>query len=158
VNLHVALATAAVLALEACGGGAQLTSAPPASPEPPPAQAQGSSPAAGAASPAPPYPAPSATGATPANAAAREADRELESAQRELDVAAGDCRTACRALASMDRAAGHLCALAEGPDDRARCEEAKVKLRAARDKVRATCGECPGGASTDRNAPVPSAR
>jgi hypothetical protein len=38
----------------------------------------------------------------------------------------------------MERAAGHLCAIAE----RASCDEAKAKLQRARDKVRSTCGGC----------------
>jgi hypothetical protein len=88
--------------------------------------------------------------------ATQQARTELEAAQRELDVSASDCRAACRALGSMDRAAGHLCALAQEQTERDRCEDAKKSLRGARDKVRTTCGSCPGGPSVDKNAPVPS--
>ncbi len=85
-----------------------------------------------------------------------KARSDLDVAQRELDVAAGDCVAACRALGSMDRATGHLCGLAQATDERTRCEDAKTKVRGARDKVRTTCGTCPGGVTVDRNAPVPS--
>jgi hypothetical protein len=90
-------------------------------------------------------------------AAMIQADRVFESARRELDVAAGDCPGACRALGSMDRAAGTICQLSHG-DAPNRCDSAKSSLFAARDRVRATCGECPWGPSVDRAAPVPSRR
>lgn len=102
--------------------------------------------------------APSAYGAPSGSRAAAlaQASGEIESAQRELDVAAGDCRNACRALRSMDRATGHLCALAASGDETRRCADAKTRLVTARDKVRSTCGTCPDGPSLDRNAPIPS--
>jgi hypothetical protein len=126
----------------------------PASPSTAPAE-PGAAPGAGYAPPPPP---PGAPG-PPADARAAgllRAAGDLESAQRELDVAAGDCRNACRALGSMDRAAGHLCTLAATPDERQRCDAAKNKLYTARDRVRSTCGACPEGPSVERNAPVPS--
>ena len=86
----------------------------------------------------------------------RQAAIELDVAEREILVASGDCRSACRALGSMDRATGHLCELAVEPDDRDRCDDAKAKLLVARDRVRSTCGSCPGGASVERAAPIPS--
>jgi hypothetical protein len=79
---------------------------------------------------------------------------EIDLAERELATSAGDCATACHALASMERATVHLCALAATDDDHARCQEAKTKVLVARDRVRATCGSCPGGPSLDRTAPV----
>ena len=83
---------------------------------------------------------------------------EVDSSQRQLDVAAGDCNNACRALGSMDRAAGRLCSLAQGNDEGRRCDDAKKKVYSARDRVKQTCGACPGGVSVDRSAPVPSVR
>jgi hypothetical protein len=109
--------------------------------------------------PAPPGTAAGGGAASPSRAAALQgAAREVESSQRELDVAAGDCRNACRALGSMDRAAGRLCGLAQEADEQRRCDEAKQTLYSARDRVKTTCGGCPGGASVERSAPVPSLR
>jgi hypothetical protein len=87
-----------------------------------------------------------------------DGDRELAAAARELQTSAGDCTTACRALGSMERATVHLCALASAPDERASCQDARSQVLSGRDRVRASCGECPGGPSLDKNAPIPSTR
>lgn len=79
---------------------------------------------------------------------------ELDRAERELAGAAGDCAAACRALASMERATGHLCELTSSADTS--CDDARSKVRTARDRVRSTCGTCPGGPSLERSAPIPS--
>jgi type IV secretory pathway VirB10-like protein len=84
-----------------------------------------------------------------------QASNDIEASQRELDVAGGDCRNACRALGSMDRAAGRICGLAQTNDEQRRCGDAKTRVYSARDKVRNTCGTCPD-VSVDRDAPVPS--
>jgi hypothetical protein len=73
-----------------------------------------------------------------------------------LSGAANDCVTACRALGSMDRATGQLCALSGAAVDQPQCDDAKGRLLRARDRVRSSCGGCPGGPSVDRNAPIPS--
>jgi hypothetical protein len=86
------------------------------------------------------------------------AARELEGSERQLDVAAGDCSNACRALGSMDRAVGVICQLAQQADEARRCDEAKQKVYSARDRVKATCGGCPGGPSVERRDPIPSTR
>lgn len=84
---------------------------------------------------------------------------DIEAAQRELDVAGSSCQNACRALGSMDRAAGHLCLLTREDNTHDRCDDAKRRLYNARDKVRGSCGSCPDNQpATDRNAPVPSMR
>jgi hypothetical protein len=158
----------------ACGGAAKEAAAPPASPAhdppapPPPADAASASTTpATASAPATPgaggAPAPVAPGATSGAASRREAAiqqarGEIDRAVRELDVSAGDCRAACRALASMDRAAGHLCSLTtqEQTERDGRCDDAKRSVFRAREKVKTTCGSCPGGPSVDKNAPVPS--
>jgi hypothetical protein len=87
-----------------------------------------------------------------ASAASADSSSELDRAQRELDVAGGDCQNACRALGSMDRAAGRLCKLAQASDP---CGAAKDKVVKARDKVKRTCGSCPD-VTVDRNAAIPS--
>ncbi len=135
----------------ACGGAAKSASEP--------ASPATSAPPGYAPLPAPGGAAGTGTGAAPSREATLSVARgDLESAQRELDVAAGDCMAACRALGAMDRATGHLCGLVQESDERTRCEEAKNRVRGARDKVRTTCGTCPGGVSVDRNAPVPTER
>jgi hypothetical protein len=67
---------------------------------------------------------------------------DLDRAEHDLAAAAADCDSACRALASMDRATTHLCSLADLPDDRRRCEDARQRLSEARGRVRAACGAC----------------
>lgn len=83
---------------------------------------------------------------------------DVDTSQRQLDVAAGDCNNACRALGSMDRACGRLCALAQGSDEGRRCDDAKKKVYSARDRVKQTCSTCPDGVSVERSAPIPSVR
>jgi hypothetical protein len=83
---------------------------------------------------------------------------ELARAERELQASAGDCVLACRALGSMERATAHLCALASAPVEQATCQDARAKVLSGRDRVRASCGDCPGGPSLDKNAPIPSSR
>ncbi len=117
------------------------TTAPGAPPAPPPARPQGEA---------------SQTAQSRVQAL-QSAANEVESSQRELDVAAGDCRNACRALGSMDRAAGRLCGLTQADETR-RCDDAKRRVYSARDRVKATCGLCENGAAVDRSAPIPSLR
>jgi len=62
----------------------------------------------------------------------------MERAERQLSSSLGDCATACRALASMERAADHLCALESGSE----CSHARERVEAARERVRSTCGGC----------------
>lgn len=91
--------------------------------------------------------------------ALQKASSDIDAAQRELDVAGSSCQNACRALGSMDRAAGHLCQLTREESTHDRCDDAKRRLYNARDRVRNTCGTCPDNQpATDRNAPVPSVR
>lgn len=53
------------------------------------------------------------------------------------DVTPADCETACKALQSLARAAEHICAVA--PEH---CQEARARVAAAREKVRAACPDC----------------
>ena len=50
------------------------------------------------------------------------------------------------------------CDLATAADDVRRCEDAKTKVLGARDRIKKTCGSCPGGPSLDKGAPIPSTR
>ncbi len=77
---------------------------------------------------------------------------ELEGARLMLE-ASNDCYSACRALRSMDRAAGHVCDLQKSGS---RCEDAKTAVVRARTKVKATCRTCPDGTTTDETAPIPA--
>jgi hypothetical protein len=63
---------------------------------------------------------------------------ELDRAERQLSATQGDCASACRALASMERAAEHICALDSGSE----CGRARERVDSARERVRATCGTC----------------
>lgn len=157
------------LRVAACAALVTACAAPHKGAEAPPAAAPAAEPAPTAVPPAPsPEDAPPATPSIspspqggpwappPSRALAlAQASNEIETSQRELDVASGDCRNACRALGSMDRAAGRLCSLAQTNEEARRCDEAKLRVYAARDKVRNTCGSCPD-VSVDRNAPIPS--
>jgi len=160
-----AVALAALLA--ACAAGSK---APPSSPQseaspgsaygqpqqpqppPPPAPPAHAQPDTSPKTPAP------AGAEQPRALAVQSAANEVETSQRELDVAAGDCRNACRALGSMDRAAGRLCGLTQGDPETRRCDDAKKRVYSARDRVKATCGQCDGGPSVERSAPIPSLR
>jgi hypothetical protein len=69
---------------------------------------------------------------------------QLERAEEDLAASANDCAVACRALASMRRAAEQLCALSETSDDARRCDEAKRRVATAQDRVVRACGRCAG--------------
>ncbi len=87
--------------------------------------------------------------------ARRSARRERDQAQRELDVSAADCSSACRALASLERATSRLCELVLSPPDEQECTSQKSTVTRARERVRATCGTCPGGRpSLEPGAPL----
>jgi hypothetical protein len=142
------------LSLTMCGGAAvQRAPEAPASSAPAPADAPAGAGAYPTATPATPQPsqppagAPPATMAPPAENAAgsgRDAARsEFARAQSDLEAASTDCVAACRALASMERAAQHLCDLAGDPDDQNRCNDARRKVVAARERIRSACGTCP---------------
>lgn len=130
-----------------------------AAPPPPPAPSPEGTPSTPSSSPAKSAsPAGGAAEATDRSVAMHAAASDVEASQRELDVAGGDCRNACRALGSMDRAAGRLCELSQGSDEGHRCNDAKQRVYSARDRVKTTCGSCPNGPSVDRAAPIPSLR
>ena len=63
---------------------------------------------------------------------------EIDRDEQRIAAARSDCEEACRALASMERAADHLCALDSG----AECTRVRERVEAARERVRTSCGEC----------------
>lgn len=101
---------------------------PPAEPPPPPVA---------------PQPAQSPQAGVPGVSHGGDVRRNLEIQDRERDavrVATGACMTACAALASMSRAADHLCSLA-GPAD-GRCQSARERVKGATARVTAACPKC----------------
>lgn len=64
----------------------------------------------------------------------------VQGADAAAQQSSSPCVTACRALASMDRAATHICQLA-GSDD-ARCTNARERVRLATERVRQSCSDC----------------
>jgi hypothetical protein len=81
---------------------------------------------------------------------------DVNAASRMLESAGSNCVVACKALGSMDRSTGQLCLLVASPDDVRVCETSKASVVVARERVRASCGTCPGGVVVDPSAPVPS--
>src|SRR5882724_9725807 len=66
---------------------------------------------------------------------------QLSESRRRLDIAATqrDCANACRALDSMERAAGQLCELAQSSEEHDTCRSAEDQLGSARQKVKNAC-------------------
>jgi hypothetical protein len=104
------------------------------------AQAPGTAEATKAAPPppaAPPSPSPSVQGeATPRD------ERPSSVASGPTALSSDPCASACRALASMERATTHLCSLAGDAD--ARCEGARTRVKNAGARVHAECPACSG--------------
>jgi hypothetical protein len=146
-----------VAALATACGAAQKSAGAPSVPREESAPANGATaPGTGTYTSAP---APATTEPLSPDEAGAAVDRAwsgLVKAEQALEAGASDCANACRALGSMDRAAGQLCDATRG-DDPSRCDDAKARLLRARDQVRGACGGCPGGPSVDHDAPIPSA-
>jgi hypothetical protein len=102
-------------------------------------------PPTGAPSPSPPAPPVPPAPIVQAEASKRPAaDKDTgASAPSAASTPTNDpCSSACRALASMERATVHLCTLAGSAD--ARCEGARARVQSARARVRAQCPSCAG--------------
>ena len=97
----------------------------------PPGQAAPAQPGAVGGGAAGPPPAPPTAAASPSKDATK------------LEAEADPCATACRALASMGRAAEHLCGLAGDSDTR--CDVARARVQAATERVHAACPSCASG-------------
>jgi hypothetical protein len=88
-----------------------------------------------------PAPPPPPTQPSPARAETYGGTSPRDAERSPAQLSASDpCLNACRALASMERAAQHLCALAGGED--ARCTSAMTRLRGASERVHAGCPRC----------------
>jgi hypothetical protein len=151
----VAAAAAAVL-VGACGGAmpaAAPTSAPAQHEENAPAGGEVYRPSTTSTAPGTETPTSAPTFAQPPRG---QTWSSLVQAEQALDASGSDCATACRALGSMDRATGQLCVTASDDSEHGQCDDAKARLLRARDRVRTSCGGCPGGPSVDRDAPIPS--
>ena len=131
-----ALALAAAIIVASCGGAAPEagSSSPAAYPSPNPEDVQGVH--AGGAPTA-------ATAATeyakPPSAQKANALAQFNDAEGQVQSSLSDCATACRALASMENAANHICELDQGGGD---CSSARQRVNAARDRVLRACGAC----------------
>ena len=66
------------------------------------------------------------------------ARQDFQTSEHDFQVAATDCQAACKALASLERAANHLCAVAE-PDE---CTDARARVDRARRAISQQCGGC----------------
>ena len=146
----VVLGALLALPMTMCGGAAPMPPQSPAEAAPaaaaPAPETNGATPAPGypAAPPPPSQPDESSSAQMPDAPSRRAAARaELARAQADLEAASSDCTAACRALASMERATRHLCELAADPEDQGRCNDARQRLLAARERVRSACGTCP---------------
>jgi hypothetical protein len=159
---------AAVIAMSACGGGEPPPQSPKSAPNdarvhtvtestasqaPPRSEETPSAPPPPAAAPAPAAPAPAGAAAEPSREAPSAADpqaryyrasAQLTEARRQFDIAAGqrDCANACRALDSMERAAGQICEVARSTEERRTCRDAQDQVSSARERIRNACGAC----------------
>ena len=76
--------------------------------------------------------------ATDASAADEVTTLETQLGKEASELSTSDCAAACKALASIRRAADRICELEPGP----RCDAARSKAENATKKVREACPEC----------------
>jgi hypothetical protein len=79
---------------------------------------------------------------------------QFEAAEAQTLSAGADCAGACKALKSMQRSASGICSLASTEADKVRCHQAQERVRAARERIRSSCGQCQDGPSLDPAAPI----
>ncbi len=72
------------------------------------------------------------------------AQKYFDDSASEFAAAGSDCLSLCKALASMQRAADHLCELSKdaGDDGKKRCDDAQGRVTEARGRVKSSCGGC----------------
>ncbi len=63
---------------------------------------------------------------------------DLQKSERDVDAAMSDCEAACKALASLERAVNHICAVADAEE----CNDARMRALNARKAVNDKCGGC----------------
>lgn len=114
-------------------GGAQQGYAQPPGQYPAPTATATSADAQRADSPPPPP-------AKPEVEAKAAESRAFAPAEPAAPVSTDPCAIACRALASMGRAADHICDIAGSGDER--CGSAKDRLKNATERVQAACRSC----------------
>lgn len=116
--------------------------APAAPAQPGFAQAPAASAAPMAPPPPPPAPGVAQAAAEPARPGLGPAPTKAgQRGEHEAPRSASDpCSTACSALASMERAADHLCGLAGAGDNR--CQSARDRVKNATARVHAACPAC----------------
>jgi hypothetical protein len=85
-------------------------------------------------------PPPAVQPASPANKHAEAKKAETADTESLSAPPPDPCTTACRALASMDRAAEHLCGLAGSEDPR--CGNARQRVQIAAGRVHQSCPHC----------------
>jgi hypothetical protein len=88
-------------------------------------------------------PAPAKTPDVPAGSTTRDdagvkARADLDDGEKSLEASTSECGTACKALASMERAQATLCQVA----DENECERAKQRVEKARVKVKSAGCTC----------------
>jgi hypothetical protein len=68
----------------------------------------------------------------------------FDQSEAAFGAAGTDCAQMCKALASMQRAAEHLCELTkDGADlDKQKCTDARARVTSAKERVAKTCGGC----------------
>jgi hypothetical protein len=146
------------LSLVACMASPRKAEQSPASPPPPPEYPTSSPtvteekapvdataatiPTSGTVAPVPPT---ANTGATPTIADdIPHAKIAFDQSEAAFTAAGTDCAQLCKALASMQRAADHLCDLTkDGADlDKQKCTDARARVTTAKDRVAKACGGC----------------
>lgn len=89
-------------------------------------------------SPASPPPSGGASATTEFPQSIGAARSDLDKDEHDVQLASSDCQAACKALASMERAADQLCLVAEPQE----CSDARVRVDRAKRAVSAQCGGC----------------
>jgi MYXO-CTERM domain-containing protein len=91
--------------------------------------------------------------APPSTTGTSEKTDLLTQLQKDYDsLSTSDCTTACKALASMERAASRLCEIDPGPT----CDDARAKVEDARKRVRTACPMCAATPPKQELAPEPA--
>lgn len=85
-----------------------------------------------------------ATGTIVVSEELSKAQISFEDASKSFTAAGSDCAQLCKALHSMTHATDRLCELTQGGSlaDQQRCTDARVRLDAAKAKVKSSCGTC----------------
>lgn len=85
-----------------------------------------------------------ATGTIVVSEDVAKAQSTFDDASKAFAAAGSDCAQLCKALHSMTHATDRLCELTQGGTvtDQQRCTDARVRLDAAKAKVKSSCGAC----------------